>query len=174
MNPKDRLKEYPLHESFRGYFGYELYKAMSKDDSIYLLTGDLGYKLFDPHFEDFPKRCINCGAAEQAMLGIAVGLAQEGKKPFVYTITSFFLRAAETISLYLDHENAPVRLIGGGRGKDYYEDDGFSHDCTTAEEFIHSCKLMEYYPRSKEQIADMVKRMVEKDEASFISLLRRE
>ena len=159
------------HQSQRGYFGKALYEAMENDPDVFLLTGDLGYKLFDPHFEDFPDRCINTGAAEQAMLGIAVGLAQEHKKPFVYTITSFFLRCAETISLYLDHENIPVRLVGSGRGNDYAHD-GISHDCTKAEQFIHSAKLMEHYPENKERVPDMVKWMAERDEASFISLRR--
>lgn len=171
MIPLERLKNYPIHESQRGYFGKAIYEAMANDPDVYLLTGDLGFKLFDPHFEDFPSRTISCGASEQAMLGIAVGLAQEGKKPFVYTITSFFLRAAETISLYIDHENAPVRLVGSGRDDDY-KHDGYSHDCTKAQQYISSCHIMEYYPENKEQIPDLVKRMVEKEEASFISLKR--
>ena len=159
------------HQSQRGYFAGALHAEMKEDDSIYLLTGDLGYKMFDKIAEDFPNRFINCGASEQAMLGIAVGLAQEGKKPFAYTITSFFLRAAETISLYLDHENIPVRLVGSGRGRDY-EHDGISHDATKAEQFIGSAQLMEYYPGNKGQIPAQLKMMLKKDEASFMSLKR--
>ena len=155
----------------RGYFAGSLLDEMEKDDSIYLLVGDLGFGMWDKIKEKFPNRFINCGASEQAMMGIAVGLAQEGKKPFVYTITSFFLRAAETISLYLDHENAAVRLVGSGRD-DNYKHDGYSHFCYKAQEFISSCHLSEYYPENKEQIPDLVKRMVEKEEASFISLRR--
>lgn len=163
------MKEW--HQSQRGYFAGSLYEEMKKDDSIYLLTGDLGYKMFDKIKEDFPKRFINCGASEQAMLGIAVGLAQEGKKPFVYTITSFFLRAAETISLYLDHEGAAVRLVGSGRDADYRHD-GISHDATKAQDFITSCHFMEYYPENLEQLPNMVESMVKKDEPSFLSLRR--
>lgn len=159
------------HQSHRGYFAGSLLDEMERDDSIYLLVGDLGFGMWDKIKQKFPNRFINCGASEQAMLGIAVGLAQEGKKPFVYTITSFFLRGAETISLYLGHENAPVRLVGSGRDGDYSHD-GYSHDCTKAQDFIRSCQLMEYYPENKEQIPDMVKRMVEQTEASFISLRR--
>lgn len=159
------------HQSQRGFFAGALYDEMLKDDNIYVITGDLGWGMWDKIQEKFPKRFINSGASEQALLGIAVGLALEGKKPFCYTITSFFLRCAETISLYLDHENAAVRLVGSGMGRDYATD-GISHDCTKAEEFIHSCHLMEYLPENKEQIPSMVKRMVEHDEASFI-LLRR-
>lgn len=159
------------HQSYRGYFAGALFNAMVDDEAVWCLTGDLGYKMFDKIKEDFPKRFINCGASEQAMLGIAVGLALEGKKPFVYTITSFFLRCAETISLYLDHENVPVRLVGAGRGSDY-KDDGISHDATEAQKFINLAGLMEFYPNEKEAVPDMVKKMVEIDSPSFISLRR--
>lgn len=159
------------HQSQRGYFAGALLEEMMKDESIYLLTGDLGFAMFDAIRVAYPDRFINCGASEQAMLGIAVGLALEGKKPFVYTITSFFLRGAETISLYLDHEGVGVRLVGSGRDKDY-EHDGYSHDCTKAQEFITSCGLMDYYPNEKEDIPAMVKRMCEKDEPAFLSLRR--
>jgi len=171
MTTQERIKNWKVHDSQRGQFSFELYKQMAEDSSIHLLVGDLGYKIFDAHFEDFPNRCINTGAAEQAMMGIAVGLALEGKKPFVYTITSFFLRCAETISLYLDHENIAVRLVGSGRDDDY-KHDGVSHYCYKAQDFIKASHLMEYYPENKEQIPDLVKRMVEKEEASFISLKR--
>lgn len=159
------------HQSQRGFFAGALYEEMKKDDSIYLLTGDLGYKMFDRIKKDFPKRFINCGASEQAMLGLAVGLALEGKKPFVYTITSFFLRAAETISLYLDHENIPVRLVGAGRDDDY-KDDGFSHYAMEAQKFINLAGLMEFFPKDKESVPDMVNKMVKLDNPSFISLRR--
>lgn len=157
------------HQSQRGYFAGALQEAMREDEDIYILTGDLGFGMWDSLKEEFPNRFINCGASEAAMLGIAVGLAQEGKKPFVYTITSFFLRAAETINIYLKHENAPVRLVGSGRDGDYAHD-GFSHDATDAQYFLND--LMTYYPEEKEQVPDMVKRMVGTDEACFISLRR--
>ena len=61
------------------------------------------------------------------MLGSACGMALEGKIPVVYSITPFLLyRPFEWIRNYLDHEKIPVKLIGGGRDKDYgYL--GFSH-----------------------------------------------
>lgn len=159
------------HESQRGYFAGALREEMKNDDKIYVLTGDLGFGQFDKIQEEFPDRFINVGAAEQALMGIAVGLALEGKKPFVYTITSFFLRAAETINLYLSHEQIPVRLVGGGRDDDYHHD-GFSHNGTQAQKFLHDMDLTEYYPKEKEDVPEMVKSMVTSDTPSFISLKR--
>lgn len=159
------------HQSQRGFFAWELYERMKTNEAIYLLVGDLGYKMFDRHFQDFPDRCINCGASEQAMLGLAVGLAQAGKIPFVYTITSFFLRAAETISLYLDHEQANVKLIGSGRDQDYLHD-GYSHDATRVQEYFKALHITSLYPKDKEEIPTLVSQMIWNNEPTFLSLRR--
>ena len=155
----------------RRTFADSLYDQMKENKDIWLVVGDLGYKVFDKHFEDFPDRCINTGAAEQSMLDISVGLALKGKIPFVYTITPFFLRGAETISLYLSHEQIPVHLVGSGRDQDYSHD-GYSHDATTAQKFLHDMDLTEYYPKKKEDIPAMVKSMIASGKPSFISLRR--
>lgn len=159
------------HKSQRGYFAGQLYERMKDDPKIMVITADLGYAMLDKIKQDFPDRFINVGASEQTALGVAVGLALEGYKPFVYTITSFFLRAAETISLYLEHEKIPVRLVGGGRDDDY-KHDGYSHYGTQAQKFIHSMKFVEGYPETKEEVPDIVNYMVDNDTPSFLSLRR--
>ena len=162
-----------VHQSQRGFFSKSLYEEMLKDDSIYLILVDLGYLTFNSIIRDFPDRVILTGASEQAAMGIAVGLAQEGKKPFIYTITSFFLRCAETISLYVDHEKVPVRICGAGRDDDYGAD-GFTHFAYEAQKFIRALpeRMQEYYPKDKEAVPDIIKEMVAHNVPSFISLKR--
>lgn len=111
----------------RKQFAELLHQLMSLNENIVLLTGDLGYGLWDKIRIDYPDRFINVGSSEQLMLGMASGMAIDGKIPFVYSITPFLLyRPFEWIRNYLDHEKLPVKLVGGGRGKDYgYL--GFSH-----------------------------------------------
>ena len=75
----------------RREFADELYKIMSKDENVYLIVGDVGYGLFDKLKEEFPERYINPGAAEQLIVGMAAGLAMEGKIPIIYSITPFIL-----------------------------------------------------------------------------------
>jgi transketolase len=100
---------------------------MSSNDDIYLITGDLGYGLWDRIRDDFPNRFYNVGSSEMAMMGMGIGLAMERKIPFVYSITPFAIyRPFEMIRNYLDHESIPVTIVGGGRDRDYgYL--GFSH-----------------------------------------------
>lgn len=104
---------------------------MRKDERIVVLVADLGYKMFDQIAAEFPNRFYNVGAAEQLALGVAVGLADEGKIPIVYSITPFLLyRPAEWIRNYLDYEKANVKLLAAGRyenGKEDYGHDGHSH-----------------------------------------------
>ena len=111
----------------RKQFAEFIHNEMSINEDIYILTGDLGYGLWDRIKIDYPDRFINFLSSEQLMLGSACGMALEGKIPVVYSITPFLLyRPFEWIRNYLDHEKIPVKLIGGGRNKDYgYL--GFSH-----------------------------------------------
>jgi transketolase len=111
----------------RKEFASLLHSAMSENENIILLTGDLGYGLWDKIKIDYPDRFYNTLSAEQLMLGTAVGMAMEGKIPVVYSITPFAIyRPFELIRNYLDHESIPVKIVGGGRDKEYgYL--GFSH-----------------------------------------------
>lgn len=161
------------HPSMRGWFAGSLYNHMSDNGKACLLVGDLGWGVFDKHFEDFPDRTINCGAAEQSMMGIAIGLALKGFIPFVYSITTFLLyRPFETIKLYIDHEKVPVKLCGSGRDKDY-KHDGISHDATGAEKVLNLFpNIFKIWPQTKEDIPSLVEMMVYNKLPTFISLKR--
>jgi len=108
-------------------FSKILLQEMHKNKNIYFITADLGYGLWDEVRNSFPDRSFNVMSSEQLMVGTAVGIALEKKIPVCYSITPFLLyRPFEFIRNYLDHEKIPVKLIGGGRNKDYgYL--GFSH-----------------------------------------------
>lgn len=169
MKKVDQKDFYP---SQRGWFAGHLYNKMIDDPNLIVVTADLGYGQFDKIRSDFPDRFINVGAAEQSMVDIAVGLALAGKTPVIYTITSFYLRAAEGISLYINHENINVKMIGGGRDQDYAHD-GFSHDCTPAQEFIKSMSnIKSYYPETNEDLLKFMDEMFATDRPCFLSVRR--
>lgn len=90
------------------------------DETIFLLTADLGYTVFEKFQEEFPKRFLNVGVAEQNMIGIASGLALSGKTVFVYSIIPFLtLRCLEQIRNDICYHNLNVKLIGVGAGFSY-------------------------------------------------------
>lgn len=161
------------HDSMRGWFAYELYQQMKKNSDIWLITGDLGYGMFDTIRDEFPDRFLNTGAAEQAMMGIACGLALEGKIPVVYSITTFLLyRPFETLRTYVNHEKLNVKLIGGGRDHDYAHD-GISHWSNDAKYFLDGLEnIHQLWPEDKKDVPFILNKMIENYGPNFLSLKR--
>lgn len=90
------------------------------DPAVMLLTGDTGFHVFDQFRESFPTTFLNVGISEAAMIGMAAGLAMEGKKVFVYAIAPFAtLRCLEQIRVDLCCQNLPVKIVGVGAGLTY-------------------------------------------------------
>ena len=129
----------------RRKFEEMLHNEMAINDKIVLITGDLGYGLWDRIKIDYPDRFYNPLAAEQLMVGMASGLAMDGYIPLVYSITPFVIyRPFELIRNYLEHEKIPVKLIGGGRDKEYgYL--GFSHWAEDDIDFLINFKNLELF-----------------------------
>jgi transketolase len=114
----------------RNAFSDALVAAALADPKVLLLTGDHGYALFDAFRKARPEQYINCGIAEQNMVGVAAGLAKAGFKPIVYGLAAFVpVRVLEQIKIDVCYENLPVILIGDGAGL-VYSHLGTSHQCT--------------------------------------------
>jgi len=72
--------------------------------------------------KEFPDRLVNVGIAEQNMIGVAAGLANAGKLPFVCGASCFLTgRALEQIKADLAYSNADVILCGMSSGVAYGE-----------------------------------------------------
>ena len=96
-------------------FFKQLTELAEKDEDVMLLVGDLGYSFMEEFAERFPDRFINCGIAEQNMVGVAAGLARTGKKVFVYSGAMFLAtRALEQIRDDICYANLDVTLVGTG------------------------------------------------------------
>lgn len=163
----------PTQVNMRRMFADLLYEQMKVNDKIWLITGDLGYKMWDQIKRDFPDRFINVGAAEQAMMGIGVGLALEGKIPFIYSITTFLLyRPFETIRNYIDYEKIPVKLVGSGRDKDYAHD-GISHWAEEDRQVMGLFKnIKSVWPEKAEELPEIVQSMIDDISPWYINLKR--
>lgn len=99
------------------------------DPRYYLLVCDMGFGKLDKLQAKFPKRVINCGIMEQATVGIASGMAEDGLIPIVYSIAAFLVyRALEQIRNDIVIRNQNVKLIGNGSG-DFFKDLGKCHCC---------------------------------------------
>jgi transketolase len=104
----------------RRSFVHTLIDLAERDPRVVLLTGDLGFMVFEPFMERFGDRFFNVGVAEQNMVGVATGLAEAGFVPFCYSIVTFAsLRAYEFIRNGPLFHRLPVRIVGMGGGFEY-------------------------------------------------------
>lgn len=157
----------------RKTFGSLVAKYLSKDENIWLLTGDLGFGVLDEARETCPERVYNVGAAEQLMVGAAVGLSHNNKIPICYSITPFVIfRPFEFIRNYLDHEHAPVKLVGTGREKDYGHL-GFSHWAVDDEKALSIFPNISIYkPETNEDLIYCFEDFLYNDNPSYLNLRR--
>lgn len=154
-------------------FAELLFQEMAVNENIYLITGDLGYGLWDKIRDTYPDRFYNVGSSEMAMMGMGIGLAMEGKIPFVYSITPFAIyRPFEMIRNYLDHEKIPVNIVGGGRDKDYgYL--GFSHWSEDDVTIMSAFKNVDiYHPQTQEDLPGVLKEIIVGRKPTYINLKR--
>jgi len=157
----------------RRLFADEIHATMKSNDTIYVLTGDFGYRMWDQVRDDYPERYYNVGAGEQALIGIGIGLALEKKIPIIYTATPFLLyRPFETIRNYVEHEQIPVKLVSSGRNRDYFHE-GFSH---WAEEDRRVMNLFPHitscWPKTVEDVSRVVPKMLKDNKPWYINLRR--
>lgn len=113
-------------KSTRDGFGDGIILAGRENENVVVLTADLEDSIRVSKFkEEFPKRFIEVGIAEQNMAGIAGGLALSGKIPF---ITSFAVfnpgRNWEQIRLSVSYQNTNVKVVGSHAGLSACADGG--------------------------------------------------
>ena len=114
----------------RDTFVKTLVALAKKDSSIELITGDLGFGVLKPFWEQCPDQFTNAGIAEQNMASVAAGMSLEGKTVFLYSIGNFpTLRCLEQIRNDCAYHDANVKIvcIGGGFA---YGPLGMSHQAT--------------------------------------------
>jgi transketolase len=104
----------------RSVFFKTIEKLAEKNDDIFLLTGDLGFKLFDGFRSQFSNRFYDIGIAESNMISVAAGLSLCNKKVYCYSIIPFLtMRAFEQIRIDVAYQNLNVKIVGAGSGFTY-------------------------------------------------------
>jgi transketolase len=107
-----------------------LLELARKDESVLLLTADLGFGVLDNFRKELPDQFINVGIAEQNMIGLGTGLALEGHIVFCYSIGNFpTLRCLEQIRNDAAYHDANVKIVSVGGGLSYGQL-GMSHHAT--------------------------------------------
>lgn len=99
-------------------FSEGLLEIGEKDERVVVLTADLAESTKVLEFaKKFPERFVECGVAEQNMIGIAAGLAAAGKIPWTASYAVFSPgRSWDQIRVAVCYSNLPVKIAGGHTG----------------------------------------------------------
>jgi len=117
LNPKLFDKDVQMAGTRDGY-GQALLELGEKNHDIVVLTADLAESTRVEEFgKKFPDRFIECGVAEQNMMGIAAGLALGGKIPFVSSYAVFSPgRSWDQLRVSVCYTKANVKVAGAHTG----------------------------------------------------------
>lgn len=83
-----------------------------RDERIAVLDAEVGNSTyFNEAMAAAPGRSLECYIAEQAMVGVAVGLARSGRQPWLATFAAFLSRAADQLRM-APYSNAGLKIVG--------------------------------------------------------------
>lgn len=97
-----------------GAFGQAALCLPEVNEKTVLLTADLcSFSGLERYKNKFPERFFNVGIAEQNMIGVAAGMANEGFTQFVTTYATFAaMRCADQIKVNMGYMNLAIKLVG--------------------------------------------------------------
>ena len=101
------------NNSTREGFGHALLELGKTNKNVVSLSADLTESTRAHHFaEKYPQRFFQSGVAEQNMVGMAVGLALEGKIPFASSFGVFVpMRCLDQIRISVCYNLVNVKLV---------------------------------------------------------------
>lgn len=153
----------------RRQFGKTIVELAEKHPEIVLLYGDV-FQNMEAFQEKFPDRIFNCGIAEQSMVSMAAGMALEGLRPIVYSLTPFLLeRAFEQWKMDIDIQKAKVI----GVGYSFYPTHGPSQTPLNPRALIHTLRNTTYFePGTAAMTHRCLEYAILMDGPAFISLTK--
>tara|TARA_B100000963_G_scaffold143536_2_gene125061 strand:+ start:6432 stop:7349 length:918 start_codon:yes stop_codon:yes gene_type:complete len=155
----------------RDTFIEELTYLAKTDNNIMLLTGDLGFGVFEKFKDLYPKQFLNVGVAEQNMTMVASGMALKGKKVFTYSIANFpTLRCLEQIRNDVCYHDLNVTIVSIGGGFSYGSL-GMSHHATEDLSIMRALpNITCVVPSSLQEVKDATKALYDKSGPSYLRL----
>lgn len=104
--------------AMRDAFCRKMIEMASQDKRIVLLDADLmGAMGTKPFAKALPEQTVDCGIQEANMVGVAAGLAVQGKIPFAHTFGVFCTRRAlDQIFVSCAYAGLNVKIVGSDPG----------------------------------------------------------
>src|SRR3990167_3299115 len=162
----------------RKAFLQTLTNLAEKDPKIILIIGDVGFSFIEEFKAKFPNQFLNTGACEQTMMNIAVGMANEGWKPYVYSMVNFIVfRPYEQVRNNIAWGDTNMKLFGV-EGGESYQFLGHSHNIVDIEEnYKEDEQLMEplpnmnvYTPETEEAVINSILEEYDRQGPSYMRI----
>lgn len=162
-----------LHDC-RDAFAVTLGELAQANPAVVAVCNDsVGSSKLGDFAKAWPERLVNVGIAEQNMIGVAAGLANGGKLPFVCAAACFLTgRALEQIKADIAYSQANVKLCGISSGMAYGELGPTHH---SVEDFAWTRvlpNLIVVAPADRIETAQAVRAAAETDAPVFLRLSR--
>lgn len=158
----------------RDGFGKAILELSQTNERVVALCADLSESLrLDKFKENFPDRFIECGVAEQNMMGVGAGLALAGKIPFIASFAVFNPgRNLDQLRVAV-YSGLNIKVVGGHAGLSTGED-GATHQAL--EDLAITCalpKMAVVVPADSEQAEILTKQIAVYNGPCYLRLGRK-
>lgn len=111
-------KKWSKEETLRSMFGKTVTALAKENPDVMLLVADSARMCNGDFFQkECPEQYVECGIAEQNLIGVAAGLAHCKKRPFAFAFSPFVTeRCFEQIKVDIAYIGLPVVLVGADGG----------------------------------------------------------
>jgi len=111
-----KRKDYVKSTATRRAYGDALVKLGTINKAVVSIDGDVQNSTYaEDFFKAFPKRSFQVYIAEQAMVGMGIGMAAKGYIPFMATFAAFLTRAHDQIRMAA-YSFSNIKLVGSHVG----------------------------------------------------------
>jgi transketolase len=165
-----------LHDkSLRDVYVETLFELISKNKDVICMEADLGKSTgtYPKIADKFPDNYLDVGVAEANLIGVAAGLAKEGKIPFCASFTAFATRRCyDQLTISVAYANNPVKVIGTAPGVTQGPNGG-THMCFQDLAIMRAMPNMEVFaPIDAYELRSVIKYMAESNKPAYMQLVR--
>ena len=165
-----------LHDSdMRTVYADTLVELMTQNNDVVCLEADLGRAsgTFPKIFDKFPDRFFDVGIAEANMIGVASGLANEGKIPFAASFSGFASRRCyDQTTISAAYANNNVKVVGTAPGVTQTYNGG-THMCFQDLAIMRAMPNMHVYsPCDAYELRAVMKYMAAEKQPTYLQLIR--
>ena len=148
-------------------------KAQMDQDIVVLCSDSRGSASLAPFAKAFPGQFVETGIAEQDLVGIAAGLARNGKKAFAASPACFLsTRSLEQAKVDVAYSNTNVKLIGISGGVSYGALGMSHHSAQDIAGMASIPNMRVYLPSDRHQTALLMEALLRDEKPAYIRVGR--